>query len=166
MKTKLVLSAVAIACAVAYVAIPFRTIAADSTIYVGRGPGQSAAKLAGTMVDGGFSISTHERGYQPTVGSGACVLCSVYGDGGTITVTPGQLYAAKAVDQNGSPVTFAESAACGAFASAGNTMQAGGTEYYVGGAAFSDGGLPYLTCCAQTATASPAGPYLCVTPIQ
>lgn len=196
MKTGKILFAVgAMVLAVAYVAIPFGAGAADSNIYIGRGSGQVAAKVSGTIVDGGSLIQnvrpTDNTGTpigtasspirtdptgttsQPATyagpwesAAGTCVLCGTSGDGGTITTAVGTRYVVRVVDSNGSPATATENGPCIAYGSAGMTIPANAAAGYAGPTSTADGGAPYLTCCAQTETASPAGPWLCATPLQ
>ena len=152
-------------------------LAVSGYIYLALALTSAPAGAAGeTLVDQGKpgnygAWPTSSTGFRHTTTSAICVLCGAAGDGGTLTLTIGGRYAFGVVDQSGSPVSVANGAACLAFGGAGvgEMIQPGTVFDWVvkppptGGL---DGGTTtYYTCCAQTATASPVGPYLCATPI-
>ena len=126
-----------------------------------------------TLMVGGTAASTtnpspqHESGYALTKNGCQCTLCGTgaYDGGGVISgLTIGARYVEKVVDQNGSPVRVAEGASCGSFGGTGEMKMAGSTMDLSPTTGPDAGTTTYQTCCAQTATASPAGPYYCVCP--
>lgn len=128
--------------------------------------GPSGMQLSGTATDGGGYVPNTSYAGPWATAAGSCVLCSTPGDGGTLTTAVGTRYLVSVVDSNGSPATATENGPCVAYASAGLTISANSGVPYRGPSNSADGGAPYLTCCAQTATESPAGPYLCASPLQ
>ena len=128
----------------------------------------------GHWIDGGAStavsgtLPVHEQGYKSTVNSTVCVLCSTVGDGGVLAATASSRYVLQVVDQNGSPVQVANGLPCVGFGTTGTgeMIPANIPEDWIP-AASPDGSVAVqYTCCAQTATSSPAGPFLCLTPLQ
>jgi hypothetical protein len=109
-------------------------------------------------------LPTHERGPSVATNSTSCVQCSTSGDGGLLSLTAGQTIILSVVDQSGSPVRFSNTTPCGSFAAGtGMMLQPGAYQWLVQSAPDGGSDVSY-SCCAQTATSSPAGPWLCASP--
>jgi hypothetical protein len=176
--------------AIIYVSIPAMVNAqASGGVIYGKGAGGAPAPIAAeqSSSDGGYSLkvsvtntpsvsvtsmpgislagtsAVHELGPKVVTNTTTCVLCSTSGDGGTLAVTAGSNVVLSVVDQSGSPVRFANGTPCVDFGPTGVGMMLAPGAYQWEVSTAPDGGTStFYSCCAQTATASPSGPWICV----
>ncbi len=127
---------------------------------------KTEASLTSKHTDAGV-LKNAPEGFNPAVNDTACVLCSTVGDGGVLPQTAGTAYELSVIDSSGSPVRIANGRACVDFAATGvGQMLPANAVLHQTAVKAPDGGVAtYYTCCAQTATATPSGPWLCASPL-